>query len=370
MAAHSKIGASSMHRWSKCPGSVRLSQGVPSRTSAHAEEGTLAHEIAAKMLIDGHESAKGTDPEMLGHLFGYIEEIERLRVQRGCELRVEHRFNLDNIYPGAFGTADAVVFNPNTKTLHVVDLKYGAGVPVEVANNPQLMFYGLGALLSTGYPAETVEMVIVQPRCPHPDGPVRRWSIDAVDLVDFAADLVKYAKATEAPDAPLTPGGHCRWCPAAGICPSIKAKAQALAKVEFSPALSYDPKVLAETLHWLPILEGWAKDTREFAYGEAEHGRTPPGWKLVEKRATRKWATNPEAATEALRTLFIVDDADIFEPAKLKSPAEIEKLVGKANFKKAESIVVKESSGYTLAPEADKRPAVRKDAKAEFEVVA
>lgn len=314
-------------------------------------------------MLEGH--SVDVPEDMIEPLGVYVDFVRSLEGER----RIEHRFNLDNIYKGAFGTADAVIYNPKTKVLHVSDLKFGAGVPVEVANNPQLMFYGLGALLSTGYPAETVELVIVQPRCPHPDGPVRRWSIDAVDLVDFAADLVKYAKATEAPDAPLTPGDWCRWCPAAGICPSIKAKAQALAKVEFSPALSYDPKALAETLHWLPILEGWAKDTREFAYGEAEHGRTPPGWKLVEKRATRKWQGDDETVASTLKKRFLVDDDDIFEK-KLLTPAKIEALIGKSNAKKMDDIVVKESSGYTLAPEADKRPAVRKDAKAEFEVVA
>jgi len=359
MTAHSKVGASSMHRWSNCPGSVRLSEGVPKRTSSHAEEGTLAHEVAAA-LLEGH--SVDVPEDMVEHLDVYTTFIRGLEGER----RIEHRFNLDNLYKGAFGTADAVVYNPATKTLHVVDLKYGVGVGVEVANNPQLMFYGLGALLSTGYPCETVDLVIVQPRFPHPDGPVRRWSIEAVDLFDFAADLVKFAKATEPPDAPLTPGDWCRWCPASGVCPAIRSKAQELAKVEFSPRFTYDPKVLAETLHFLPILETWAKATREFAYGEAEHGRTPPGWKLVEKRPTRKWIDENQAAGQ-LAAMDCRED-EIFEK-KIISPAKAEKLLGKPAKLALADLTVAESSGYTLAPEADKRPAVRKDPKSEFEVV-
>lgn len=384
MAAHSKIGASSMHRWSKCPGSVQLSQGIPSRTSAHAEEGTRAHEMAAAFLIDGSAGdpeAKDYDTEMADNLRVYIDEIEKLRKPKGSSSYIEHRFNLDNIYPGAFGTADAVVYDPNTKILHVCDLKYGAGVAVEVVTfekdskgntkpvpNPQLAFYGLGALLSTGHPAETVELMIVQPRAPHQDGPIRRWPIDAIDLTDFAADLVKYAKATEAKDAPLLPGDWCRWCPAAGVCPSIAAKAQEKAKLEFKPTFSYDEKVLSETLHWLPILETWIKGVREFAYAEAEHGRPAPGWKLVEKRATRKWQGDEDTTAAELKKRFIVDDDDIFEK-KLLTPAKVEALIGKTNAKKMEDLVVKESSGCTLAPDADKRPAIRKDPKVEFEAV-
>ena len=48
--AHSKIGASSMYRWSKCPGSVRLCEGIKSVSSVYADEGTRAHELAASLL--------------------------------------------------------------------------------------------------------------------------------------------------------------------------------------------------------------------------------------------------------------------------------------------------------------------------------
>ena len=51
--AHSKIGASSKDRWSQCPGSVRLSEGIPSISSAYAEEGTLAHSLAADWWVNG-----------------------------------------------------------------------------------------------------------------------------------------------------------------------------------------------------------------------------------------------------------------------------------------------------------------------------
>jgi len=47
---HSPIGASSMHRWSVCPGSVRLSSNVPSVSSSYADEGTEAHAWLAKVI--------------------------------------------------------------------------------------------------------------------------------------------------------------------------------------------------------------------------------------------------------------------------------------------------------------------------------
>ncbi|MCH8328897.1 MAG: DUF2800 domain-containing protein, partial [Nanoarchaeota archaeon] len=47
---HSKIGASSMYRWSNCPGSVKLSEGMTSESSIYAIEGTAAHEVVGLAL--------------------------------------------------------------------------------------------------------------------------------------------------------------------------------------------------------------------------------------------------------------------------------------------------------------------------------
>lgn len=367
--AHSHIGASSMKRWAACPGSVRLSKGMPNKSSAYAEEGTKAHEVAATYLTTG-KWPTGVDPEMGEAVKLYVEEV--LRHVDSMEhtedgFLIEHRFDLSSVYPGLFGTADAVIYDAEARILRVFDYKHGMGIPVEVEENEQLMYYGLGALLSTGYPCDEVELTIVQPRCPHSAGPIRKWKFPAIELIDFADDLAKFARRTEDSNAPLVPGEHCRFCPAAGVCPKLAEEAQAVAKVEFRNDLSYDPKVLAKTLDMLPVLEGWIKSVREFAYGEAQHGRTPPGWKLVAKRATRRWK-DEERVTKALAHMFGNDD-DIFEK-KIKSPAAVEKLLSNKQEREwLSQFVSAESSGLALAPADDPRPAIKADAKAEFTVI-
>ena len=187
----------------------------------------------------------------------------------------------------------------------------------------------------------------------------------AIDLIDFAADIYYAAKRTEDPDAPLVPGDHCRFCPGAGTCPAIHKKALALAKTEFTPALSYDPVKLSETLNMLPAMEAWIKSVREFAYREADHGRVPPGFKLVAKRATRKWKLHEDEIASALFNANVPLDL-VFEK-KLLSPAQIEKFLSKDQKKVLQSLVSAESSGSTLAPETDKRPALT--ATNEFTVI-
>lgn len=375
MTAHSRIGASSMYRWSQCPGSVRLCDGVESKASEYAEEGSDAHHLAAlclanverpeiyagKTLVrDGRSFA--VDRAMAEAVAVYVEHVQMTHRAGDVEL-IEHQFDLSSVHPGLFGTADNVVWRDSEKRLTVRDYKHGAGILVSPVANPQLLYYGLGALMSSGYPAARVRLEVIQPRCGDPENAIRSWEIDSIDLLDFADDLKRYAVAAEAPDAPLAPGDHCRFCPAAAHCPALSSRSQEIARLEFAPALSYDPAKLKLALDSLPVLEAFVKNVREFAYAEAEAGRCPPGYKLVAKRATRRWRSEAEVV-EHLQDLGIGDDL-IYAPREIKSPAQMEK-VKQIGRKTLDEFVVAESSGHALASESDPRPPVRLDAKAEF----
>lgn len=383
MAAHSRIGASSMDRWSQCPASVRLSQGIPNRSSKYAEEGTLAHDLAAKYLesyATGNDGAviqelaaldKEIAPEMKEAVDVYVDYVFAILGQiEDPKILIEHRFDLSVIYPGLFGTADCVIYDPKRKHLYVFDYKHGMGIPVEVFEdgkaNVQLSYYALGALLSTGFPCETVTLGIIQPRCHHPDGPVRTFAMPAIELIDFASDLAIFASRTEDPNAPIVPGDHCRFCPASPTCPKLHQTALVTAKQEFSAVTAYDPVKLSETLSMLPAIEGWVKSVREFAYHEAQAGRSIPGWKLVPKRATRRWRDELEAEMVFANHAML----DVFETPKMKSPAQIEKAFGGKEGKRiVDDLTISVSSGFTLAPESDKRPSKSESAKTDFTVI-
>lgn len=377
MSGHSKIGASSAKRWMACPGSVRMSQGVENVSSVFAAEGTVAHWIGEEVLKYRANCASdflGRTVEQDGHKIEVTREMtDAVQVyvdtvmgdmMPGDDLLVEHGFHIHELHDDLWGTNDACLFTKADKRLIVYDYKHGAGVAVEVEHNPQLMYYGIGALMASGFPAKEVELVIVQPRCPHDDGPVRRWVIDTLDLIDWSADLVDAAKATEDPNAPLCAGDHCRWCPGAGICPELEKQALTAAQAEFKPELSYDPEKLAEALDKVPLVEAWCKSVREFAYNEAEHGRCPPRHKLVKKRPTRKWR-DPDETIDWLKA-YGMDPNDIFKEPDLRSPAQIEKILGKEHKDDVEHLVVKESSGHKLVHEDAKGEPVKLGAEEEF----
>lgn len=365
-----------------------LCEDLPQKTSVHAAEGTRAHKMAEDWLLGrftptGDKAAK----EMEENVKVYVDHAHELKAaHRGCSIEVEAKVT---VLPACWGTADLMVWAPASATLFVRDLKYGAGIPVDVSHNRQLMTYGLGALLTTKLPAEIIDIGIVQPRYNHPDGFIRSKEYDAVDLLDHFADI-KAAQAliTEAflywdmPDYPrqkwettyLHPTKKgCKWCLAAPTCPRIKAMAQESAKLAFAKGTPYDPAALAEALDFIPIIKAWCKTTDEFAYAEAAAGRPAPGFKLVAKKASRKWVEFPNDVMMAIACNRPV--AELYKPRELRPIGEILAMCPGKNQEERDAIVApyttKESAGYALVHVDDSRPAVALDAKSAFgEIVA
>lgn len=303
-----------------------------------------------------------------------------------CTLHTEARFSLEELFPGMFGTNDACVLSEEDDTLYIFDLKYGRNHVVEVGTaenpNPQLLYYALGALYKfRDFHPSRVVISIVQPRAPHEDGPVRSLSLDPMDLLDFADKLVAAAQAATTDDAELVVGEHCDdyFCLAKGICPALRKKATEAALVAFSgdpypdqvpaPAVNPEdltPEQMAKVMDAAKMIEGWVKAVKARALQLALAGEPPPGWKLVETRATRKW----REVEDVIKTLTR-DEGEAKEfltVPELVSPAEAERVLRrlrpKLKAKEAAAIVNqlcdKVSSGATLAPENDSRPAIVK----------
>jgi len=386
---HARLGASSSNRWINCSGSVRQIEaaGIKDVTSAYAREGTVAHKLAERCLVEGKDPVEFLDEtfhpyddvpvndDMVDSVRVLKEEVySRIQADPSAVLLIEKQFDLSGINPPEpmYGTSDIVIFSAKTRRLTVIDLKYGQGVVVEVEGNSQLQMYGIGALLQfeRDYPQhvgkiDDIELVIVQPRAAHADGVVRPWVLSYMDLCAFTLDLLEAAERTQVPDAPLTAGSWCRFCPAAPSCPAQAAHAVSVAQVEFADMPADLPptpetlpqEVLLDVLDKAPILEDWLKSVRAHVFRLIESGHEVPGWKLVEKRAMRKWIA-PEKVV-ALLTKMQVNPADIVKPVEIKSVAQIEKVFKKLqlDFADLNGFHEKKSSGYNLAPSSDGRPA-------------
>jgi hypothetical protein len=105
----------------------------------------------------------------------------------------------------------------------------------------------------------------------------------------------------------------------------------------------------------LDTFESWAKDIRAYALNQAKQGVAYRGYKLVRgKRPGRKWRNEEEVVNELTRAGY---DRDQYEETKLKSVAELEKVLGKPAFEALLGKQVTQGEGaLTLVPDDDKRP--------------
>ena len=367
---HARCSASSAERWMHCAGSVGLAGQSPQTTSFAAAQGTLAHAIAArclspaydmapvawlgyKALIEGHEIE--CDAEMVDGVQLYIDTINDLKLDRSW-VEMSLADALQKWHGDLGGTADYVTYSPQKKLLRVVDFKYGAGVFVDADDNKQLKVYALGAMLTVNVPVDFVEVYIVQPRYEDAE-PVRKEGFPAYDLMEFAGDIAEAAEATRQPNAPLTPGSWCAktFCPNARTCPALEGMQHALMKQEFSTIVPADPKALGQLLTAVPLVKERIKAIEEFAYMQATAGTAIPGFKLVEKRGRRQWTDEPAVMKWAKDRAI-----EPYEEPELKSPAQLEKGLKKAEKAELAQFTVSVSSGTALVPDTDVRPAVSK----------
>lgn len=431
---HSEWGASGAHRWTVCAGSIALSRGLPDIPSYYATEGSVAHAIAeqclthdslnaadfigAKIKLQGpHEEIEVTE-DMADSIDLYVQTVRTDRLLLGGKIAVEETFDISKLArhirvqikdpktgqlvetsPQMFGRNDCRLFVPDTGHLVVYDFKHGRGHPVDVCwtetdpftgnqtlrFNPQLLYYALGAVLDMDrarvHRVKTVELVIVQPRAAHADGPVRRSpTVRLLDLHEWSVDLIKAVELTTMPNAPLKAGEHCTFCKAAQTCPELHKEVQKAAMVDFADVKAKPPAPESLSLMQLVYVLDKAKMVEEFlsavkhyAHTLALAGTKLPGWKLVEKRPARKWVKQESEVAAAMMNQFGAPENDIYTSPELLSVAQMEAVLKRHGLLKTPeqkalwaSLWEKKSSGTVLAPEDDARPALPPPAIADF----
>lgn len=362
---HSRFSASSSHRWLACPQSVLLSEKAPpQKESEWALEGTKAHKVLEDFLNNPKDYKKlqtylyKINPvEMVDHALEAAKWIwEKLGEIEGSILHTETKVHLDHLHDELSGTLDAAIVEEFGK-LTVIDFKFGQGIAVPAENNPQLIFYAIGLAKQYGFNFAEVELVILQPRAREGDT-IKTHVMPMTELLKWEETFAKGVQnALNGGDT--VAGEHCRFCPASLICPEISKKALANAQADFNEdtgALSLpDPKgimpaKLSKMLEAFPLIENWIEVVREYAHNSIERGIAIPGFKVVEKRATRKWLDTAKVEKEAKKKF-----GDLAFSHDLLSPAQLEKIAGKEWVEPRCSAV---SSGTTLVPESDKRQAV------------
>ena len=368
---HAKLSASSAHRCMNCNPSANLEREFADKTSEAAAEGSAAHALCEHKLRKALKMrsvrpvSKYDSDEMEMYTDSYVEFVlEQIEVAKQHStdpfVLIEQRLDFSCYVPDGFGTGDCLIVAD--KLLHIIDFKYGLGVLVDAAENPQMMLYALGALqlFDALYDIDTISMSIFQPRREN----VSTWTITVAELKEWAEKILRpKAELAFKGEGEFNPGPWCTFCKAAVKCRARAEEKLALAQYEFAkPPLLTDEEI-EDILSRLDDLTKWANEIAAYAQDAAiNHGKQWNGFKLVEGRSVRKYSD--EAAVVAAATA--AGYRDIYKKS-LISITEMEKLMGKKTFTEVlGGLVIKPQGKPTLVPASDKRPAIHTGANLDF----
>lgn len=304
MSDHAFLSPSAAATWTRCRGYPKMTAKYPSKDSAASREGTDAHAVAYAYAKMGREFAElemlrlaGTD-EMLDGAEMYAAHINSLIDPDAMPefFYLEKRVQVKAVHPDkCFGTPDFWMFSKRARRLDVIDYKFGHGF-VDVFENYQLMLYALGALDVCGAmgPIDIV-LHIVQPRCYHRDGPVRSWKITTAQLDSYAKIIRLAADRAMEPTPPLTPGDHCKYCPARHACPALHKAAMAAADYSTEMhSIDLDERQVGMEITWIrdakAVLETRLSGLEELAFAKIASGKNVIGYRVEQKVGRLEWA--------------------------------------------------------------------------------
>ena len=225
-------------------------------------------------------------------------------------------------------------------------------MPVDAVENPQARCYGLGAVNAFGdlYSFTHVRNTIIQPRLDS----ITEELLTKEALLEWGESIKPTAELAWKGEGQFHPGDNCRFCAAKAVC-----KARAYESFDLLSACLDTPGVLPDEaipgiLKVADTCEAWLKDVKAYALSQALRGQEWPGYKLVKgKRPSRAFSDDEKAEEQLIRAGYTPEQ---YKVTRMKTVAEVEKLLGKKAFDALMgSLVIQGEGNLMLVPEGDKR---------------
>jgi len=323
MSTHAKFSPSSSSRWLNCSQSLNVTQKETKLDSPYAKKGTALHLMSEDIL-------SGKEPKLFYNDYvptqKDIEEIVKPYIDYVAKVKGELRLYEQELFVNedCFGTADALVYDSETMTLNIIDLKCGEGIYVSVYGNTQLQIYAIGAvkkILSMNKPVANVFVHIVQPL----KNNFEKEQIKLKDLLPLEKKINTIISNYKNGIFNFEVGeSYCRWCPRVNTCPEILKQAQKAAREDFLTI------PLNERLDMTPAIKIFIKVTEEEAMNTLLRGGNIDTYHLVPGRKTRSWI-DEKIAYEKLWPLLgaskvVETKTEMLSVAKIEKEIKAQKL--------------------------------------------
>jgi len=401
-AEHARLSPSAASMWMNCPGSIAATEHLPNSTSEAAEEGTAAHMLLERCLLD-----LCNPDRFLGEVFnGYKMDSEFVTNIQGVRDFIMSRFQPDStlhaerkVHPEVWlgnrtdlwGTVDVTIVNPTS--IEIWDLKYGRGIMVEPEDNWQLIIYAIGALVALD-PEElaTIQNITVgicQPRKPHTGGTNRSVTYTMPQIAGFISTLAQAVAATDASDAPRIAGKkQCFWCRAKATCtaksklivdmfalPDDLTNSVTLEQHTLQDPNALTPQQQVTIMENADLLRAWLTAVEDYVKSSLLEGTASQeisaAFKVVEKVGNRAFVeTDLVALDNKLHNQGFTKEQRT-NPGKLKTATQLVTLATKLKFSKRkihnlEAMIERKKSARIVVPVSDKRKSISSDIVAKF----
>lgn len=402
---HSRLSCSGAERWLTCPASITHVEklGLKDKGNRAASQGTVAHGVGEESVLSGKSpwsfegnkrNADGIqftiDAEMIEAVEVYTKYINELQLRyltHDLDVAVEQKLKLTRLGVDGMdgGTGDCLIVNLIQKVAYMIDYKHGIGT-VDIFDNPQLGWYGVGTLIKLyekGIDLDNwvIINVVVQPRSPHVDGPIRYQEIPAAELLAWAVAVgVPGAHLVNSENPPYNPSPEaCLYCRGNGNCEAADKYNQEMAVIDFDdftdkPDANLIPTVISLTekqklgiMVHAKMIKKYVDAVSEQVTDEILQGSDAYNdyLKPVRKQTRRKFK---DSAIDEL-SLYL-DDGDICDK-KIKGIGKIEHALKRDYDKKTreklmKSITDKPDGSITVAPITDKRKSIDLSPEADF----
>lgn len=364
MTTHSKRSPSATDRWINCPGSLKLSEGIPRTESVYAAEGTAAHAVAEECLRTGKVAyLVSEDQEVASSIQVYLADIRYWREKHKVIAEHTERTIYHSDIPEFGGTQDHMMLYEDGDRLicHVFDYKHGVGKVVDAEENQQALSYF--AIIQSHYAMVDIaefRITIVQPRT-FAEEKIKFWSCGPERVQQHISEI---NESIANPDV-FKAGDWCGWCPALSICPTVREHALRIAQMEFS-VIRNDADLLVELSRIAPAVEKLLKQI-PMALLDAYRREPIPGFKVIQTSTHRRWRNQETAATE-LANLGLPESI-IYEPKKMRSVAQLEEELPKDQKRLIEPLYEKPPGGFKVVPTSARGKPVDLTDVSEFEVI-
>jgi hypothetical protein len=305
---HARYSPSTYKARRNCPGWTQ--DRDPKKDTGAADRGTLIHDAIE------HENPKALHDDFDRACY---DKCVNYVASRASRLNGYKRFREVQIpVLDQYGTVDDLIICGSYAEM--TDYKTGWRAVDDAEINDQMIGYTVGVFDRFGE-IETLRVNILLPRRDEVSFHVFTRSSDYDRLKAQTFKTIESSKAADAlfanrDYAALMPllrpsADNCEFCGRKAECPALQQLATAVATKydtdlvipkDLHGSSITDPRMMAQALHIVPVLEKWASGVKAAALAmRKEQGVEIPGHELAERSAARK-ITNSQAAWETVKT--------------------------------------------------------------------